>query len=146
MLIAAAAIVVASLGYASWKSRNPGNQPAAEIGPADPPATLAAAKPEFRKLKGKWLRPDGGYVIDIRGVDENGKMDAAYLNPQPINVGRATASMDGGVMRVSIELIDVNYPGSTYTLTYDPEGDQLKGVYYQAVQQQHFEVAFLRMK
>jgi hypothetical protein len=146
MLIAAAAVVVASLGYVSWQSRNSGNQPAAEIGSVDPPATLAAAKPEFQKLKGKWLRPDGGYVIDVRSVDENGKLEAVYLNPQPINVGSAKALMDGGVLKVSIELRDVNYPGSTYTLTYDPEGDQLKGIYYQALQQQHFEVAFLRMK
>ena len=39
-----------------------------------------------------------------------------------------------------------NYPGSTYTLTYDPASDQLKGVYYQAVEKQQFPVAFLRMK
>ena len=40
----------------------------------------------------------------------------------------------------------MNYPGSTYTLTYDPASDQLKGVYYQAALQQRFEVVFVRMK
>ena len=49
-------------------------------------------------------------------------------------------------MKVFIELRDVNYPGSTYTLTYDPASDQLKGVYYQAVEKQRFPVAYVRMK
>ena len=45
-----------------------------------------------------------------------------------------------------IELRDVNYPGSTYTLTYDLASDQLKGIYFQAAEQQRFEVAFVRVK
>jgi hypothetical protein len=36
--------------------------------------------------------------------------------------------------------------GSTYTLTYDPASDQLKGIYYQAVEQQRFDVAFVHIK
>jgi len=43
----------------------------------------------FEMLKGRWLRPDGGYIIEIRGVDPSGKIDAVYLNPRPINVARA---------------------------------------------------------
>jgi hypothetical protein len=35
--------------------------------------------------------------------------------------------------QVVVELRDVNYPGSTYTLTYDPGTDRLTGTYYQAV-------------
>ena len=31
-------------------------------------------------------------------------------------------------------------------LTYDPASDQLKGIYYQAVEKQRFPVAFVRMK
>jgi hypothetical protein len=42
-------------------------------------------------------------------------------------------------------LRDVHYPGSTYTLTYDPAHDQLKGVSYQAALQQRFDVVFVRM-
>jgi hypothetical protein len=49
-------------------------------------------------------------------------------------------------VKVFVELRDVNYPGSTYTLTYDPASDQLKGIYYQAVEQQRFPVAFFRAK
>jgi len=103
-------------------------------------------KAEFESLKGRWLRPDGGYVLEIGEIDAGGKMVARYFNPRPINVARAEASQEGTTAKVFIELRDTNYPGSTYTLTYDPESDQLKGVYFQAVQQQTFDVVFVRMK
>lgn len=35
---------------------------------------------------------------------------------------------------------------STYTLNHDPTNDILKGVYYQAVMQQKFDVYFTRAK
>jgi uncharacterized protein (DUF2147 family) len=110
------------------------------------PASEAAAKSEIQKLKGKWIRPDGGYVVEIKRVDDGGNMDAAYFNPYPIHVSRAQASTEGGAIRVFIELRAQNYPGSTYTLMYDPERDQLQGIYYQALQQQSYEVAFVRME
>ena len=71
-------------------------------------------------------------------------MDAAYYNPKSIHVGKAAASRDGETVKIFIELRDVNYPGSTYTLHYDPVSDQLKGVYYQAVEKQSFAVVFWR--
>jgi hypothetical protein len=43
-------------------------------------------------------------------------------------------------------LRDVNYLGSTYTLEYNPESDQLFGQYFQAALQQTFEVVFSRQK
>jgi hypothetical protein len=100
----------------------------------------------FQKLQGRWQRTDAGYVIDIRSVDTSGKMSAAYFNPRPINVARSEASLDGQTARVFIELRDVNYPGSTYTLTYDPRDDGLKGMYFQAVARETFAVSFTRMK
>ena len=36
---------------------------------------------DFRKLIGRWLRPDGGHVIDIREIHADGKVDAGYYNP-----------------------------------------------------------------
>jgi hypothetical protein len=104
------------------------------------------AKGGFDRLKGRWRRPDGGYVIDINEIDGGGKMVAGYFNPRPINVSRAEASQEGTTSKVFIELRDKNYPGSTYTLTYDPQSDQLKGVYFQAALQQSFDVVFVRMK
>jgi hypothetical protein len=103
-------------------------------------------KAVFDSLKGRWLRPDGGYVIDIRDVDASGKLAAGYFNPRPINVSQAKASREGKTTKVFIELRDVNYPGATYNLTYDPEKDQLRGVYYQPALGQSFDVFFIRMK
>ena len=73
-------------------------------------------------------------------------MQAAYLNPKPIHVAKADVSVEGGTPKVFIELRDTGYPGSTYTLTYDPPRDQLQGAYYQAAMRQTFEVTFVRMK
>jgi hypothetical protein len=109
------------------------------------PAATAATAPGVQQLKGKWLRPDGGYVIEVRTVEDDGTMDVAYFNPQPIKVSRAKAAQEGFTMKVFLELRDVHYPGSTYTLTYDPASDQLKGAYYQAALQQRFAVVFVRM-
>lgn len=38
----------------------------------------------------------------------------------------------------------MNYPGSTYKLIYDPARDALAGLYFQALQQQTFDVEFVR--
>jgi hypothetical protein len=73
-------------------------------------------------------------------------MTAAYFNPDPIHVAKAIASQEGALTKVFIELRDVNYPGATYSLTYDPEADQLRGIYYQPVLQESFDVFFVRMK
>jgi hypothetical protein len=100
----------------------------------------------FRVLRGRWLRPDGGYILDIRDVSVNGTTEATYLNPQPITVARAEATRDGSTLQLLIELRGPGYPGSTYTLTYDPTRDQLAGIYFQAALQQRFEVVFVRMK
>ena len=107
-------------------------------------ATIPTPKADFQKLKGKWLRPDGGYVLDIKSVAEGGKLDASYVNPRPIHVAKAEASQVDDAVKVFIELRDVNYPGSTYDLTYDPQSDSLQGIYYQAALQQRFEVVFVR--
>ena len=98
------------------------------------------------KLAGKWQRPDGGYVVDIRGVDSSGKLDVGYFNPNPINVSRAAAWRDQGATKLVIELRDVNYPGSTYTLELNPQTDQLFGQYFQATLRETFEVVFSRLK
>jgi len=124
---------------------------------AAPPAASQAAsdtntpatpvvKPEFAKLVGKWQRPDGGYVIEIKSVDPIGKLQVAYFNPNPINVSRAAAYQKDGGVKVFVELRDVNYPGSTYNLAYDPQSDQLFGQYFQAAMQETFDVTFGRLK
>jgi hypothetical protein len=109
-------------------------------------ASATAARPEFAKLAGKWERADGDYMLEIKGVDDAGTMQAAYFNPNPINVSRAAALYKDGATKVIVELRDANYPGCTYTLTYDPQTDQLYGEYFQAAIQRTFNVTFARMK
>ena len=61
-------------------------------------------------------------------------------------MGRAEAIQQGGAVKVTVELRDVNYPGSTYTLTYDAKTDRLVGRYFQAVTGETFDVYFVRLK
>jgi hypothetical protein len=146
-------VVAAAVAVGLWLNRSPSPLPPdatapAEAGSSHTPAVAAApgARPGLQTLVGRWLRPDGGYVLEISGVATNGALQAAYFNPKPIHVARAEASQDATSTRVFVELRDVNYPGSTYTLAYDPASDQLRGIYYQAVERQQFEVYFERMK
>ena len=106
--------------------------------------TEAAGKADFQSLVGKWVRPDGGYVISVRSVDSDGRVDAGYFNPRPINVSQAQASAEGRTIKLFIELQAAGYPGSTYELIYDPANDVLAGIYFQAAMQQHFQVVFVR--
>jgi hypothetical protein len=106
----------------------------------------ATPRPVFQKLAGKWARTDGDYLIQIKGVQPNGQLDAGYFNPNPIKVSRAVALQDSEGTRVVIELRDVNYPGCIYRLKYDPQSDQLFGAYYQAAVDQTFDVTFARLK
>lgn len=110
------------------------------------PAPVVEARSDFEKLVGRWRRPDGGYVIEIRGVRANGEIDAGYFNPRPINVSQAEASHKGNAVKVFIELYDKMYPGSTYDLTYDLQHDVLRGTYFQAALGQAFDVIFVRTR
>jgi hypothetical protein len=108
-------------------------------------------KPDDREkipseLTGRWIRPDGGYILELTGIGPEGKLKASYFNPRPINVSRSQWQKKGDRLEVFVELRDVNYPGSTYTLVYQPERERLYGVYFQAVMGQMFEVEFVRIK
>ena len=100
----------------------------------------------FQKLQGRWQRADGGYIIDIRSVDASGEAARGVFQSEAVStLAKAEASLDGGLVKVVLELRDVNYPGSIYTLTYDEAADQLAGVYFQAVERATFDVSFTRM-
>ena len=109
-------------------------------------ATISPKKErsDFDRLVGSWVRLDGGYVIEIRRIHPDGKVDAAYFNPRPIHVSRSSVSEEGGIIQLFIELQGQGYPGSTYTLKYNSESDVFVGVYFQAVIKQQFEVVFQR--
>lgn len=100
---------------------------------------------DFEPLVGRWQRTDGGYVIDLRRIHADGRIEAGYFNPRPINVGRARASVSGEKIMIELELRDRGYPGSTYTLIYVADKDVLRGNYYHAPTRQNLGVFFVRM-
>jgi len=102
--------------------------------------------PDKNLLVGDWLRTDANYLIKIKSVNDDGILEAQYFNPKPINVGNANWEESYGNLKVIVELQDVNYPGSKYTLNYLPDRDILAGDYFQAVQGLNFYVEFARNK
>src|SRR4051794_32407610 len=68
---------------------------------AVPQAALSSAE---KQLVGHWLRPDGGYVIEIREAKPDGQLDASYFNPSIVNISRADWKRDESGMQISIEL------------------------------------------
>jgi hypothetical protein len=99
-----------------------------------------------QRLAGRWVRPDGGYVLELKEIGKDGTVKAAYFNPRPINVSRAEIRRSEAEITVFIELRDVNYPGSTYNLRYNPGIDRLTGTYFQAVQGETYRIEFIRAK
>jgi hypothetical protein len=96
------------------------------------------------ELASRWQRPDGGYVLELTGIGPDGLVKASYFNPRPINVSRSQWQRQNDRFEVFVELRDVNYPGSRYTLAYQPERNRLHGIYYKAAMGQMFEVEFVR--
>ena len=98
---------------------------------------------DYENLIGEWVRPDGGYVLDIKSIDSGGNIKMTYLNPKPINVSKAQANLKSGKIEFYIELRDKNYPGNYYTLTFDTESNRLVGVYHHLGLNQNFDVYFV---
>jgi len=100
----------------------------------------------LQRLEGRWVRPDGGYILELGEIKKDGSLKASYFNPRPINVFSAKWSRKKGKINLFVELRDVNYPGSKYNLQYEPVSDRLKGTYFQAVEKQTFNIEFVRTK
>jgi hypothetical protein len=113
-----------------------------EITPAA--ARLGAFAPEAQRVAGRWVRPDGGYVLEIRSVEAGGRVDASYLDPRAIHVAKALASQDGSSVKLVIELRDADDPGSRYRLRYDAGRDVLEGTYSEARERRMYDVSFMR--
>ena len=143
----AAVSVIAVVVALAWL-RYPG-EPAPSPGSgatADPPSevTNSALPAGLFQIEGRWVRPDGGYTLELRNAAASGSLQASYSNPQPIRVSQAAWKEVNGHVRVLVELRDVNYPGSTYTLDYDPATDRLGGEYFQAMLGETYDVYFVR--
>jgi hypothetical protein len=144
-------MVLGSIGVGVWAM----NRPSRGSGIAPAPATPAQATTTSRlaipadvrqHLVGRWLRPDGGYVMTVKNIGEDGKVDAAYNNPRAINVAKAEVTQDGGKASLHVELRDRLYPGNYYTLTYDPVQDRLVGDYHHLGIGQTLDVSFERLR
>ncbi|MBE0679991.1 MAG: hypothetical protein IH592_14615 [Bacteroidales bacterium] len=96
-------------------------------------------------LKGRWQRTDGDYYLQIFSVLSDSTLKAGYYNPNTINVEKSEWTIQEGILFLRVILRDVNYPGSTYILSYDPEYDLLTGKYYQAVEGINYDVVFARV-
>jgi uncharacterized protein (DUF2147 family) len=129
---------------AAWAAAGTAVAQGAAPGASGTKATDVAAASGFDKLKGTWVRPDGGYRIVIGSVGADGRIEAMYFNPNQLPFAKAQASMSGKQLRMMFELRAGGYDGSTYDLAYDPASDRLQGVYYQAVIKQKFDVYFVR--
>ena len=117
-----------------------------ETSPAPVPVTNADLETIVKKLTGRWQRTDGGYIIDIKNPSPDGKIEAAYYNPNPIHVGRSGWQNSAGKIILTVELQDANYPGSLYTLEFFHQEDVLRGSYFQAVEKVNYDVEFRRLK
>jgi hypothetical protein len=106
--------------------------------------SAAVTSEQVETIVGRWRRPDGGYIIDIRGLDAAGDLEVAYYNPRPINVSLAQVVESPDGLHIFIELRDTGYPGATYRLDYDSDKDMLTGVYHQPSVNQSFDVIFVR--
>jgi hypothetical protein len=144
--IVGVACAAVALAWATWR---PTSGPATT---ASAPAIAPQASPTpapaqaYGVLLGEWTRPDGGYVLSVSQVAPDGKATVGYYNPRPIHVSRAEARREGDLVGLFVELNDVNYPGSTYTLGYDPASGQLRGIYFQAMERNQYEVVFIRRR
>ena len=99
-----------------------------------------------KQLEGRWVREAGGYVLILQDIRADGTIKAFYLNPRSINVKEANWKFEDDRIFLYVELRDVNYPGSNYTLMYRASNDSLWGSYYQAVQKQTMDVRFVRSR
>jgi len=121
-----------------------GSALAREPAPGSDNEKVAPAAAPFQVLVGRWVRPDGGYVITVDSVAADGQLEASYANPNLLPFARAQASREGDAIEVFLKLTAGGYGGSTYTLEYDPEWDTLRGVYYQANARQSYDIYFER--
>ncbi len=122
------------IGAVVWRfSQNPsGSSHISNQQPISQSKTYPAdTQNDFNDLIGRWIRKDGGYVIEIKSIDAKGKMDAGYYNPRPINVSMAKVSKDNNIVKVFVELRDAGYPGATSSLAYIPSENMLIGMYFQ---------------
>ena len=146
LLIGAAAISLVAFVFGKLSAPRPSSAILSDraAGRRISPSVDGSQPADAKTLVGRWVRIDTPYVFEISSVDNDGTLKAGYYNPRSINISRAEATDSQGDLKVFVELRDVNYPCSTYDLTYDQKRDLLCGVYFQAVTGQKYNVIFGR--
>ena len=89
-------------------------------------------------LKDKWAMVTGS----SRGVGLRVAKGLAALGCKVVLHARTKEATD----ELARELRDVGYPGSMFSLVYDPSNDRIVGFYYHAVSGQNFDVVFIRQR
>jgi hypothetical protein len=106
-----------------------------------------SSQTSLQRLEGRWVRLDGGYTLELSEIRKDGVLTAHYANPiRQVKVHSSKWSRKAGQLHVFVELRDINYPGSKYSLHYDALSDRLIGTYYQAVEGQTYDIEFVRTR
>lgn len=142
----AGALILSVIGGIALTVHRTGKTTATAARSPGPETSQEIASSSQGRLLGRWLRPDGGYILTIRGIEAGGRVDATYDNPRPIHVAKAQAKCRGSELSLYVELRDRNYPGNYYTLSYNAGTDQLVGVYHHLGLNQEFDVNFVRLR
>lgn len=118
------------------------------VAPASGEAMQPATTNKIGKidLVGEWTRTDAPYQLKITGLGDEGNLSVEYFNPKAIHIGKSGWKDTAGTIKVYIEMQDVNYPGSRYSLLFVPGKNLLTGTYFQAVEGETYEVDFIRTK
>ena len=101
--------------------------------------------PGFQVLRGRWQDRNGMGVMQIKKVNPTGGIEMQYSDLEPIRVTQAQAARDGKMTKVLISLRYANSLYSTYDLTYNPQSDQLKGIFWRKGAFKTTEVVFDRL-
>lgn len=65
------------------------------------PAIAADTDPVY--AVDRWMRTDGGYVLQLSNPTFDGRLAAAYFNPRPIHVSRSGWKLEEGYLIVRVE-------------------------------------------
>jgi hypothetical protein len=106
---------------------------------------IAVPWPGFQVLRGRWRNRNGKGVMQIKKVNPTGSIEMQYIDLEPIHVTQAQAARDGKTTKVLISLRNADSLYSTYDLTYNPESDQLKGIFWRKGSSKTTEIVFDRL-
>ena len=100
-LIPAGSVAAAGLLYVKEKgSMTASEDPMKGTGISAPMVDRPSLSRDLNPLLGRWRRPDGGYVIEVRGFDASCRLEARCYNPRSIHVACAEASKVGGKIKI----------------------------------------------